>query len=78
MAQARAADPKTLLFVGLTTEVRGQHITAETLLGAYRSTRSDVSGYWLNLPGGTAKGPQGADVAVAFLTALAPSLGLTS
>ncbi len=41
----------------------------------YAATRSQVSGYWLNIPGGTPHRPRSPQVAVEFLEALAPQLG---
>jgi hypothetical protein len=74
-AQARAANPRALLLVGITTKAPAQDVTPQLLLQDYAATRSEVSGYWLNIPGGQGKGPQSPQVAVAFLQMLAPQLG---
>ena len=75
VGQARAANPNALILAGLTSKAPAQTVTPQLLLDDYRSTRSEVSGFWLNIPGGTPKGPQNPQVAVAFLEALAPQLG---
>lgn len=75
VGQARAANPRALILVGLTTKAPRQRVTGQLLLAAYRATRSEVAGYWINIPGGTPAGPQNAAAAVDFLRALAPSLG---
>lgn len=74
VSQARAANPHALLMVGLTTTAPRQAVTPQVLLNDYAMTRASVSGYWLNVPGGTG-GPRDPEVAVAFLQTLAPQLG---
>jgi hypothetical protein len=75
VSQAEAANPHAVVLAGLTTAAPGQAVTTQTLMNAYTSVRSEVSGYWLNIPGGTAAGPENPQVAVSFLEALAPQLG---
>jgi hypothetical protein len=72
--QAQAANPHALVMVGLTTSAPRLAITPQILLSDYAATRSLVSGYWLNIPGGQG-GPHNPQVGVAFLQALAPQLG---
>jgi hypothetical protein len=73
--QARAANPPAPILVGLSTNPVGRPVTASDLLSAYRSTRTQVSGYWLNVPGSNAQCPSCGSaqpqVAVAFLQAVA-------
>jgi hypothetical protein len=75
VGQARSANPKALILLGLTTKAPRQHVTVQLLFDAYSATRSSVDGYWINIPGGTPAGPQNAAAAVGFLQELAPSLG---
>jgi hypothetical protein len=51
-AQARAANPKVIVFAGLSTNPSGKHVTPKDLYDAVTATRGDVAGYWLNIPGG--------------------------
>jgi hypothetical protein len=51
VGQARAANPSALILLGLSTNPVGRPITAQDLLDAYNATRSEVDGYWLNIPG---------------------------
>jgi hypothetical protein len=51
-AQARAVNPQVLVFAGLSTNPSGKKVTAQQLHQAVESTRGDVDGYWLNIPGG--------------------------
>ncbi len=73
-AQARAANPKALILLGIATQAPREQVTPQLLLHAYQSTRSLVSGYWINLPGGISAGSKNG-AAVGFLEALAPALG---
>jgi hypothetical protein len=57
-AQARAVNPKVLVFAGLSTNPSGKKVTARQLYDAVQATRSDVDGYWLNIPGGGAYCPK--------------------
>jgi hypothetical protein len=50
--QARAANPKVIVFAGLSTNPSGKHVTPKDLYDAVMATRGDVAGYWLNIPGG--------------------------
>jgi hypothetical protein len=50
-AQARAANPKVIIFAGLTTAYP-RDVTAQQLYDAVMATRSYVVGYWLNVPSG--------------------------
>lgn len=74
VAQAKAANPGAPVLIGLSTNPLGHRLTAADLLGAYRATRSEVDGYWLNVPGGGPNCPacgQGQpQVAVSFLESL--------
>lgn len=49
--QARAANASALILLGLSTNPVGRPVTAQDLLDAYNATRSEVDGYWLNIPG---------------------------
>ena len=57
-AQARAANPKVVVFAGLSTNPSGKKVTAGQLFDAVQATRGDVDGYWLNIPGGGAYCPK--------------------
>jgi len=79
VAQARTANPNAEILLGIASSPGGRSVTAEDLLSAYRTTRSMVAGYWLNIP---LSGPGCADcgngdpqVAVVFLRSLAQMLG---
>jgi hypothetical protein len=77
VSQAKAANPNALVLLGLTTAAPKSVITGQTMLDAYNATKGEVSGYWINLPGGTQSGPTHPDAAVQFLQMLAPSLGIS-
>jgi len=49
-AQARQANPKVLVFAGVSTNPNGQQVTADDILRAIAATRDYVDGYWLNIP----------------------------
>jgi hypothetical protein len=49
-AQARQANPKVLVFAGVSTNPNGQRVTADDILRAIAATRDGVDGYWLNIP----------------------------
>jgi hypothetical protein len=57
-AQARAANPKVLVFAGLSTNPSGKKVTAQHLYDAVQATRAFVDGYWLNIPAGGAYCPR--------------------
>jgi hypothetical protein len=57
-AQAREANPKVLIFAGLSTNPSGKKVTAQQLFDAVQATRGVVDGYWLNIPGGGAYCPK--------------------
>jgi hypothetical protein len=57
-AQARAANPQVKVFAGLSTNPSGKHVTAKGLYDAIMATRSDVDGYWLNIPAGGSHCPR--------------------
>jgi hypothetical protein len=78
VSQARAANPRVVVLLGLTTKAPAQNVTSELLLRDYDTTRTLVAGYWINIPGGTPAGPQDPQVAVGFLEALARQFGYTS
>lgn len=79
VAQAKAANPHVQIFVGIGPSPNGRTISAADILAAYRATRSEADGYWLNLPAGNAQCPNCGtaqpQVAVSFLESLATSLG---
>ena len=79
VAQARAANPHAVVLVGIGTNPGGRPVTSQDVMSAYSSVRAVADGYWLNVPQGGAQcpqcGPAQPQVAVAFLQALAPSLG---
>ena len=52
--QAKSVNPNVVVLAGLSTGPGGKSVTPQDLYQAYLSTRSVVSGYWLNIPG---KGP---------------------
>jgi hypothetical protein len=51
-AQAREADQHVLVLAGISTNPSGQRVTSAQLIGAYDAARTDVNGYWLNIPSG--------------------------
>jgi ATP phosphoribosyltransferase regulatory subunit HisZ len=57
-AQARAVNPKVLVFAGLSTNPSGKRVTAQQLFDAVQATRAEVDGSWLNIPGGGAYCPK--------------------
>jgi len=80
---ARAVSSKEPVFVGLSTNPNGQHVSALDLLELYRaSAAAGASGYWLNIPIGGAECPKcgmpQAHVAVEFLLALGLSTAIGS
>jgi len=51
-AQARSANRHVTVLAGLSTNPSGQHVTSGQLIAAYNAARTDVDGYWLNIPSG--------------------------
>lgn len=49
-AQARAANPKVLIFAGISTNPSGQRVTSDDIVRAIDATRKTVDGYWFNVP----------------------------
>ena len=78
--QAKAANPGAVVMAGIGPNPGGRPVTAAQILDAVDAVRSEVSGFWLNMPAGTAQCPQCGtaqpQVAVAFLEALAAQLGI--
>lgn len=74
--QARAANPKITVFAGLSTNPSGKRVTPKDLYDAVGATRDNVTGYWLNIPGGGAYCPKCGEpqpqVAIELLKMLAP------
>ncbi len=56
-AQVRRANPRVVLFAGLSTNPTGHRVTASELEADVAATRHIVSGYWLNVPSGGAYCP---------------------
>lgn len=54
-AQVRAVNPHATVLAGLSTNPPGAPVTGAQLAAAVQATRSDVDGYWLNVPG---RGPR--------------------
>ena len=75
--QARAANPRATVDVGIGPNPDGRVVTSQDLVAAYRSTRAEAAGYWLNLPAANAQCPQcgvaDPQEAVQFLEAIAQS-----
>jgi hypothetical protein len=57
-AQARAANPRVLVFAGISTNPSGQRVTAAQFAAAVNAVRWYVSGFWLNIPAGGAACPR--------------------
>jgi hypothetical protein len=76
-AQARQANPKVMVFAGLSTQPGGQHVTADDILRAIDATRDLVDGYWFNIPEPSEYSPAVSefrpDIAVDVLRQLAAS-----
>ena len=75
VGQARSANPRAVLLLGIATKAPRSSVTGSDLVNVYQETRSLVSGYWINIPGGGPSGQEDPQVAVQFLTQLAPTLG---
>jgi hypothetical protein len=76
VAAARAAQPREPMFVGLSTNPDGRHVSVADLLKLYQSGVSGGAiGYWLNIPESDTEcpkcGPPQTGVGVSFLEALA-------
>lgn len=48
--QARSANPKVLVFAGISTNPSGHHVDSDEILRAINATRGAVDGYWFNVP----------------------------
>jgi hypothetical protein len=49
-AQARAANPRVMVFAGISTGPSGQRVTSDDVMRAVEATRDVVDGYWFNVP----------------------------
>jgi hypothetical protein len=82
VSAAHSANPQALILVGITTSAPGVTVQPAQLMSAYTSVRSDVSGYWINIPGATPQCPTCGnarpDVGAQFLEQLAPQLGYST
>ena len=80
VGQARDANPGAILMAGIGPNPGGRTVTSTQVLDALQSVRTQVSGFWLNLPAGTPECPQCGrvqpQVAVQVLKSLASSLGV--
>jgi hypothetical protein len=56
-AQASAANPRIQVLAGLSTNPPGVPVDSRDLRSAIQATRSIVTGYWLNIPGQSARCP---------------------
>ena len=78
VGQARAANPNAVIMAGIGPNPNGRSVTSGQILAAVQAIRGEVSGFWLNMPAGTAQCPQCGtaqpQVAVSFLQSLASSL----
>ena len=73
--QAKTANPRVVVLAGLSTNPDGQKVTGQQLYAAFQATFSEVSGYWLNIPGNAGGqcpkcGTPQPQVAIAFLRML--------
>jgi hypothetical protein len=50
-AQARAGNPDVTVLAGLSTNPPGTTVNSQQLTEAIQASKSDVAGYWLNIPG---------------------------
>lgn len=57
VALAKAANPNVKVYAGLSTNPSGRYVTAEELFADVQATRSQVAGYWMNVPAGGASCP---------------------
>ncbi len=73
-SQASAANPRTTVLAGLSTNPPGAPVDSHYLTAAIQATRSMVDGYWLNIPGQGARCPTcnapRPDIAIQTLQAL--------
>lgn len=67
-AQARAANPKVIVFAGVSTQPGGRDTSAGAIVEAIQATRDVVDGYWLNIPEPGAMSPN--------VTAFRPDIAL--
>ncbi len=56
--QARTANPRVLVFAGVSTNPSGQRVGAEDVARAIGATRALVDGYWMNVPQRSAYAPK--------------------
>jgi hypothetical protein len=57
-ALARHANPKIVIYAGISTNPSGQQVSASTIVSDIEATRDVVSGYWFNVPSGGAACPR--------------------
>ncbi len=80
VGQAKAANPRAIVMAGIGPNPGGRSVTSAQILDALQSVRTQVSGFWLNLPAGTPECPQCGNVqpqvAVEVLQSLASSSGV--
>ncbi|MGC8465135.1 MAG: hypothetical protein ACP5O0_04295 [Acidimicrobiales bacterium] len=57
VALAKAANPNVKVYAGLSTNPSGKYVTAAELFADIQATRSQVAGYWINVPAGGATCP---------------------
>lgn len=73
-AQARSAKHSVVVLAGLSTDLGNAHPSSGQLVQAAKLSRSTVSGWWLNIPGTSARCPNcppaDPSLAVQFLTQL--------
>lgn len=50
--QARSSNPHILVLAGISTNPSGKQVTAQQLYNAVQSVRTEVNGFWLNIPSG--------------------------
>jgi hypothetical protein len=48
--QARKANPKVLVFAGISTNPSGHKVSVNQIVSAVEATRNAVDGYWFNVP----------------------------
>ncbi len=59
--QARTANPRVLVFAGVSTNPSGQRVGAGDVARAIGATRAFVDGYWMNVPQRSAYAPKVTD-----------------
>lgn len=50
--QARTANPHVVILAGISTNPMGRRVSAKDVFKAVQSVRTDVDGFWLNIPAG--------------------------